>query len=92
MKKFILIALVIGAAVAIAKKKSADRSEWHGMSEEQVRAKLDDRLPNKMPDDKKAAVTDKIVDKMREKGAIIDLTDSASDEAGEAVEPAAAAE
>ena len=87
MKKFILIALVIGAAVAIAKKKSADRSEWHGMSEEQVRAKLDDRLPNKMPDDKKAAVTDKIVDKMREKGAIIDLTDSADDagdEVGEA--------
>ena len=80
MKKFILVALVIGVIVAIAKKQSPDRSEWEGMSEEQVRAKLGDKLPNKMPDEAKAAVTDKIVDKMREKGAIIDLTESATDD------------
>ena len=80
MKKFILIALVVGAAVAIAKKKAANEAEWHGLSEDQVREKLGDRLPDKVPDEAKAAVTDKIVDKMREKGAIIDLTDSATDE------------
>ena len=56
MKKFILIALVVGAAVAIAKKKSADRAEWHGLSEDQVREKLGDRLPGKMPDEAKARV------------------------------------
>lgn len=80
MKKFILVALVIGVIVALGKKQSRDRAEWQGMSEEQVRTKLGDRLPNKMPDEAKAAVTDKIVDKMREKGAIIDLTDSATDD------------
>lgn len=79
MKKFILVALVIGVIVAAAKKQSRDRAEWHGMSEEQVRDKLGDRLPNKMPDEAKAAVTDKIVDKMREKGAIVDLTDTTAD-------------
>ena len=81
MKKFILIALVVGAAVAIAKKKAANEAEWHGLSEDQVREKLGDRLPGKMPDEAKAAVTDKIVDKMREKGHIIDLTDSATEAA-----------
>ena len=81
MKKFILIALVVGAAVAIAKKKAANEAEWHGLSEDQVREKLGDRLPGKMPDEAKAAVTDKIVDKMREKGHIIDLTDSAAEAA-----------
>lgn len=81
MKKLIFAALVAGAAVAIAKKMSADRAEWHGLSEDQVREKLSDRLPGKMPDEAKAAVTDKIVDKMREKGHIIDLTESATETA-----------
>ena len=92
MKKFILIALVVGAAMAIAKKKAANEAEWHGLSEDQVREKLGDRLPGKMPDEAKAAVADKIVDKMREKGHIIDLTDSATEAAEADADEVAAAE
>ena len=56
------------------------------MTEEQARERLNERLPNKMPDDKKAAVTDKIVTKMRDKGVIIDLTDDAETVVDEATE------
>jgi hypothetical protein len=87
MKKLIVAALAIGLIVAVVKKKASGRAEWHGMSEAQVRDRLGERFPAKMPDDAKAAVTNKIVDKMRQKGAIIDLTDdddAAADEADEA--------
>ena len=86
MKKLIIAALAVGLIAAVAKKQSARREEWHGMTEEQARERLNERLPNKMPDDKKAAVTDKIVTKMRDKGVIIDLTDDAETVVGEATE------
>ena len=86
MKKLIIAALAVGLIAAVAKKQSARREEWHGMTEEQARERLNERLPNKMPDDKKAAVTDKIVTKMRDKGVIIDLTDDAETVIGEATE------
>ena len=86
MKKLIIAALAVGLIAAVAKKQSARREEWHGMTEEQARERLNERLPNKMPDDKKAAVTDKIVTKMRDKGVIIDLTDDAETVVDEATE------
>ena len=78
MKKLIIAALAVGLIAAVAKKQSARREEWHGMTEEQARERLGERLPNKMPDEKKAMVTDKIVTRMRDKGIIIDLTDEAA--------------
>ena len=86
MKKLIIAALAVGLIAAVAKKQSARREEWHGMTEEQARERLNERLPNKMPDDKKAAVTDKIVTKMRDKGVIIDLTADAETVVDEATE------
>lgn len=86
MKKLIIAALAVGLIAAVAKKQSARRDEWHGMTEEQARERLSERLPNKMPDDKKAMVTDKIVTKMRDKGVIIDLTDEAETVADEVTE------
>jgi hypothetical protein len=42
------------------------------MAESDVRAKLDARLPDKVPTDKRAEIADKIVDKMREKGVLVE--------------------
>jgi len=72
MKRLLFVAVIIGVVAMIAKKASKQREEWHDISEADARSKLDERLPNRMPDEKRAEVTDKIVDKMRERGVIVD--------------------
>jgi hypothetical protein len=76
MKRLLFVAMIIGALTLIAKKASQQREEWHDISEADARSKLDQRLPSRMPEEKKAEVTDKIVDKMRERGVIIDDTEA----------------
>lgn len=70
MKRLIGIAIVAGIAGAVAKMLKAKKAEWSGMTEPQVREKLDTRLPSRMPDDKRQAVADQIVSKMRDQGLI----------------------
>jgi hypothetical protein len=90
MKKFLLIAVLVGAVALAVKKLSAGRDDWTNLTEDEARQRLHDRFPDRMPEDKKEVVTDKIVSKMREKGAIIDLTEPESVEVddGEAAEAA----
>jgi hypothetical protein len=70
MKKLIKIALLVGGVAFAAKLMEAKKAEWEGMTEPDVRAKLDARLPEKVPADKRAEIADKIVGKMREKGVL----------------------
>ena len=70
MKKLIKLALLVGGVAVAAKLVGAKKAEWEGLAEPEVRAKLDAHLPDKVPADKKAAIADKVVDKMREKGAL----------------------
>jgi hypothetical protein len=86
MKKFLLIAVLVGAVALVVKKLSSGRDDWTNLTEEEARQRLHDRFPDRMPDDKKEVVTDKIVSKMRDKGAIIDLRESDVSEAAEATE------
>ena len=85
MKRVLLVAAIIGVVVLLAKRQAAQRAEWHGLTETQVREKLDDRLPGAMPDEARAVVAEKIVEKMRTRGVIvddnpdIDLTESTVD-------------
>lgn len=81
MKRLLLIAGVIGLVALIAKKRSADRTEWQGLTETQAREKLNERLPDKVPEDKRELIADKIVTKMRNKGVIIDVTDDSQEPA-----------
>jgi len=87
MKRLLLVIGVVGLVALVIKKRSADHTEWQGLTETQAREKLNDRLPDKVPEDKREIITDKIVTKMRDKGVIIDVTDDA-----EAPEAAAEAE
>ena len=56
----------------MAKLVSAKKSEWRGLTESEVRQKLDSGLPDRVPADKRAAVADKVVSKMRTKGFLRD--------------------
>ncbi len=82
-KRLILLVALIVLVAAFAKKGKAHReSEWHGLSESEVRAKLDAKLPGKVPAEKRSAISDKVVAKMRDRGVIVDETaapDAASD-------------
>ena len=89
MKKLMFLAALIGAAIYLSKRSTLDRSQWEGLSEEDVRSRLDERLPHQIPEDKRQMITDKIVDKMKDRGALgssaegetIDLSDAHSPEA-----------
>ena len=70
MKKLLKVALLVGGMAAVAKLVTAKKAEWQGLTESQVREKLDSRLPDRMPDEKRADVADKVVSKMRERGVL----------------------
>ena len=70
-KRFILSGLVVAAIAGLITKAKAHReAEWHGLTESEARAKLDEKLPGKIPADKRSAIADKVVAKMRERGAL----------------------
>ena len=72
MKKLMKLALIVGGAAVAAKLVSTKKAEWPGLSESEVREKLDSHLPERVPEEKRAAVADKVVSKMRERGALRD--------------------
>ena len=70
MKKLLKLTLIVGGIAAVAKLVTARKAEWQGLTESQVREKLDSRLPGRIPDEKRAAVADKVVSKMQERGVL----------------------
>jgi hypothetical protein len=70
MKKVLKLALLVGGVAAVAKLMGAKKAEWQGLSESDVRSKLDARLPDKVPADKRNAIADKVVGTMRERGVL----------------------
>ena len=72
MKKLILLVIVVGIIAAVAKLAHAKKAEWHGLTESQVRVKLNTKLGDRLPEDKKSKVEDAIVNKMRARGALRD--------------------
>ena len=72
VKKLVKFGLIVGGIALAAKLVSAKKSEWQGLTESEVRQKLDSRLPDRVPEQKRAAVADKVVSKMRTKGLLRD--------------------
>jgi hypothetical protein len=67
----VLVLLVVVVIAACAKKaKSQCQSEWRGLTESEARSKLDAKLPDKIPAEKRSAISDKVVAKMRDRGVI----------------------
>jgi len=70
-KRLILLVLLVVMIAACAKKATSHReSEWHGLTESEARSKLDAKLPGKIPAEKRSAISDKVVAKMRDRGVI----------------------
>ena len=74
MKKFLFLAALIGLIALIARKAKADREQWQGLSEDELRGRLDQRLPGQIPDDKRELIAETIVTKMKDRGAIAEET------------------
>ena len=71
MKRLLIgIALLVGAAAVVKRLVGARAAEWQGLTESEVRAKLEDRIPSRVPDDKRTAIADQVVAKMRDTGAL----------------------
>ena len=92
MKKLVKFGLIIGGIAFVAKLVSRKKSEWRGLTESEVRQKLDSRLPDRIPDQKRAAVADKVVSKMRTQGLLRDEEEPSApaDGDGEGPVPSAA--
>ena len=69
-RRLILLVVALLIVVSIKKARSRREAEWHGLTESQARAKLDAKLPSRIPADKRSAISDKVVAKMRDKGII----------------------
>lgn len=81
MKRFLLIAAVLGLIALALKGRAKQREAWHGISEAEARDRLDERLPSRMPEEKRDAMKEKIVGRMREKGVFEEAEQGDAEEA-----------
>ncbi len=72
MKKLVKLALIVGAIAFLAKLVAAQKAKWEGLTESEVRDKIESRLPKQVPSDKRAEIADKVVSGMREGGVLGD--------------------
>jgi hypothetical protein len=71
MKKLLKLAVFAGIVAGAAKLVAAKKAKWSGLSEAQVREKLDTTIGRRVDDpDKMAEIADKVVEKMTERGMI----------------------
>lgn len=81
MKKLLLLLALATLAIAVAKKaRERQMAEWHGLTESEVRSRLDAKLPDRVPEDKRGHIADKVVSEMRRRGVIVDDADTTTDE------------
>ena len=73
-KKTLILILLLFVVIAAAAKKSRapGASEWQGLTESEARSKLDAKLPDRIPADKRGAISDKVVGKMRARGVLVE--------------------
>ena len=80
-KKWLFLPAAVVAAVAAKKAASGRESEWRGLTESEARSKLDAKLPDRIPEEKRSQISDKVVAKMRDRGIIVEDADGESAEA-----------
>lgn len=72
MKKLVKLALIIGVIAVLAKVVAAKMANWQGLTESEVRDKLESRLPKWVPGEKRAKIADEVVAGMRGRGVLRD--------------------
>ncbi len=91
MKRFsknnlIRMALLAGGAALVAKVIGAKKEQWTGLSESEVRHKVESGLPDKVAGEKRVAVADKVVATMKTRGLLDEDADETTTEVSEDVE------
>ncbi len=91
MKRFsknnlIRMALLAGGAALVAKVIGAKKEQWTGLSESEVRHKVESGLPDKVAGEKRAAVADKVVATMKTRGLLDEDADETATEVSGHVE------
>jgi hypothetical protein len=87
MKKLFKLAIFIGLIVALAKFISEQKAAWTGLTEPEIRDKLQTKLDSKMKDEQIGELADKVIEEMRKRGMVGE--EAAADEAPAEDEPAA---
>ena len=72
MKKLVKLALIVGAIAFLVKLVAGQKAKWEGLTESEVRDKLDSRLPKWIPGEKRAEIADEVVSGMRDKDVLAD--------------------
>ncbi len=70
MKKLIKLLVLGGIIAAIVKLVQSKKAEWEGLTETEVRSKLDSKLSPKMPPEKLEKIQDNVVGVMRARGKL----------------------
>jgi len=70
MKKVFALAVLVLIVAFAVKLVAAKKSEWEGMSEADVRAMIDARMPSRVSDERRAVMADKVVVTMRRGGVL----------------------
>jgi len=70
MKKLFKLAVFAALVTFAVKVLMAKKQEWQGLSEPEVRSKLDNTLGSRVPPEKLGEIQDKVVGKMREHGVL----------------------
>ena len=86
MKRLFKLLLLAGVALGIYQLVQAKKAEWEGLTESEVRAKLDAKLSSRVPEEKLSTIQDNVVGKMRAMGKLAE--DEASPEVSDAAETA----
>ncbi len=79
MKKLIKLGIFAAIVSGIVKLISAQKAEWQGLTEPEVRTKLHTKLDNKIPSEKVDEIGDKIVETMRQRGVLGEEAPAESD-------------
>ena len=88
MKRLFKLLVFAGIVTAAYKFIAAQKAEWQGLTESEVRAKLEHKLSDRVPEEKLGQIQDNVVTKMREMGKLAEEPAPAEPEAEDAAETA----
>lgn len=72
MKNLVKLLLIAGIILALVKLVQKQKRAWEGLTETEVRDKLESKLSARVPSEKLTNIQDKVVAKMRDHGKLVD--------------------
>jgi hypothetical protein len=95
MKKLLFVAAIFGVIALFSKKARQNKAAFQGLTEAEARDRIVHHFPEKVPEERRDAIADTIVSKMRDRGILsidelekdetIELNDTSTQEPADAV-------